>query len=257
MRWKDLEPEPSILRAIERAGERREDSSQDLKRNWSEKFADACAFAVASELRNSAVNEKRILPEAIDKGSEPLTPLSKKASKRIDVTVSDSMLGLEIGVSLKGLNFRDARSGNYDKNLTGRLYELGDEVRMVHEHLPHAFMVGVFFLPVDSVADKSEGADSSFARTVLKLRTRTGRIDPNLAGLASKCDASFVALYSLGPESWGIKKGACRFFDVTCNPPRSGRPKICDTLSLKEFVDRFVSQAISSTVIEWAEPESD
>ena len=95
-------------------------------------------------------------PLSLADGTEPLTPLGSGTRKRIDVTVVDEILGLEIGVSLKGLNFRDEGSGNFDKNLTGRLYELGDEMRLVHEHLPHAFMAGVLLLPIEAAVDKSE-----------------------------------------------------------------------------------------------------
>ena len=186
-------------------------------------------------VKRSSPIKKSVKPLDLDAGTEPLTPLGAGASKRIDVTVTDPMLGLEIGVSLKGLNFQDARSLNYDKNLTGRLYELGDEVRLVHEHLPNAFMVGVFFLPISSALDKTDRAPSSFANTVMKLRSRTGRIDPALAAHAARCDASFVALYSNGeePHSSGLSPGICRFFDTTQPPPRRGRPRVEDTIRLQ------------------------
>src|SRR5262245_59455528 len=138
MRWSDLEPTPEIVRALEHAGlPRPEDGNQNQKRAWSEGFADACALAVAEGFRRSELRDKNIRPAVLAGGTEPLTPLGSGTSKRIDVTIADPVLGLEIGVSLKGLNFRDGSSGNFDKNLTGRLYELADEVRLVHEHLPH------------------------------------------------------------------------------------------------------------------------
>ena len=45
-------------------------------------------------------------------------------------------------------------------------------------------MVGVF-LPISSALDKTDRAPSSFANTVMKLRSRTGRIDPALAAHAA------------------------------------------------------------------------
>ena len=257
MRWSDLLPEPGIVAALQHAGPRQESGNQNEKRRWSEKFANGCAVSIARQFRHSAVRSKRILPIDLELGTEPLTPLGSGTSKRIDVTVVDAVLGLEIGVSLKGLNFSDASSNNYDKNLTGRLYELGDEVRLVHEHLPHAFMVGMFFLPMESTKDKTERAASSFAHTVTKLRERTGRLDPALSAHAARCDASFVAVYTTGEERAGYQAGLVRFFDVKNAPPRRGRPLVAATQSLAETVDDIVSRAMFKETALWSDPEPD
>ena len=250
MRWSDLTPHP------DHAGTKLEAGTQDQKRGWSERFANGCAIAVADALRGSAVADRLIRPRSLSEGTEPLTPLGAGTSKRIDVTVVDAVLGLEIGVSLKGLNFRDGSSGNFDKNLTGRLYELGDEVRLVHEHLPRAFMVGMFFLPLEAATDKVSG-NSSFANAVLKLRARTGRLDPSIGAQASRCDASYVGLYSVGATDLSISRGVARFLDVNGDPPRRGRPQVQQTLSLEDVIADFVGKATFSSTITWAEPEED
>jgi len=258
MRWRDLESETSILDALNHAGTRSENWSQNEKRHWSEKFANGCAVAVAKEFRKSPVKKKIIRPESLEKGTEPLTPLGASTQKRIDVTVVDSVLGLEIGVSLKGFNWKDSGSNAFDKNFTGRLYELGDEVRLVHEHLPHAFMVGVLFLPIDSTNDKkSDTSASSFARAVIKLRERTGRLDAALPSQASKCDAGYVCLYVTGDEIGGFRRGAARFINVKNDPPVRGRPKVQDTLSLSEVIDEIVGTATHSLESDWADPETE
>ena len=258
MKWQDLPSEPAVMDALIHAGIRLENGTQNEKRRWSERFADGCAVAIADSFRYSSLASKRIRPENLDNGTEPLTPLGSGTSKRIDVTVSDDLLGLEIGVSLKGLNFRDGGSQSYDKNLTGRLYELGDEVRLVHEHLPHAFMVGVFFLPLASCVDKkTERANSSFTNTVMKLRERTGRLDPALAAHSARCDASFVCLYSLGQEIDGCALGAARFFPVNAPPPRRGRPILDVTINLTQMVSRIISAATHTADAVWGEAEDD
>jgi hypothetical protein len=254
--WADLEPDEEILAALYHAGDRPEAGDQNEKRHWSERFAHASAVAIANEVRRcrQLPSAKKVLPLSLAQGTEPLTPLGAGTTKRIDVTVADPVLGLELGFSLKGLNFKDAGSGNYDKNLTGRLYELGDEVRMVHEHLPHAFMVGVFFLPMECTADKSTG-QSSFAHTVAKLRDRTGRLDFALAGHAPRCDSSWVALYTLGIEPQGFARGLARFFNVQGAPPHRGRPQVDLTLSLKGMVDSVVAEATGTTGRRFSDPE--
>jgi hypothetical protein len=127
---------------------------------------------------------------------------------------------------------------------------------MVHEHLPHAFMVGVFFLPMESTSDKSTG-QSSFAHTVAKLRDRTGRLDFALAGHAPRCDSGWVALYTLGTEPQGFPRGLARFFNVHSAPPHRGRPRVDTTLSMEEMVDSVVLEATGTTGRKYSEPESD
>jgi hypothetical protein len=257
-RWADLVPEPGILAALDHAGVRPESGTQSEKRHWSELFAHACALCFANELRRSQpLKGKTVNPVDIGQGSERLVPLGAGTSKRIDVSVVDRVLGLEIGLSLKGLNFRDSNGDQFDKNLTGRLYEIGDEMRLVHEYLPRAFMAGVFFLPLESTVDKTERADSSFARAVIALRERTGRLDPSLGGQASRCDAAFVALYSTGHESQGFPRGIARLMDVRSHPPRRGRPLVSDTLSIAEVVDQIVARATFSANPIWGSAEHD
>lgn len=257
LRWSDISPEPGIVEALRHAGNRADKKDQHSKRNWSERFADGCALAIADQLRKSStLRGKEITPVALGEKTERLTPLGATDRKRIDVTVTDTLLGLEIGVSLKGLNFRDGAGENFDKNMTGRFYELADENRLVHEHLPHAFMAGVVFLPLESVSDKKT-APSSFARVLLKLRSRSGRLDAALAGQAPKCDCGFVGLYTTGEEG-GFPAGIVRFMDVRSNPPRRGRPRVADTLSLREAVERIVGEATNTIVdSEWSPSEED
>ena len=259
MRWTDLSPEPGIVAAIQYANSEiaaTDESKQDDKRHWSECFANQCAVAFADEFRKSSeLRGKIVKPVDLKSGTEPLTPLGSAASKRIDVTIADRILGLEIGVSLKGFNFADRASGYFDKNLTGRLYELADEVRLVHEHLPHAFMAGVLFLPLGSTEDKK--SNSSFSNAVVKLRARTGRLDAALIAHASRCDAAFVGLYTTGREAGGYPQGIVRFLDVASDPPQRGRPKVDSTLSFSEVVQTIVERATLQDTASWSEPESD
>lgn len=256
LRWADLAPDPGISAALAYAGSRpTAAASQDEKRRWSERFADYCAVSFAECFRRGSLQNKVIKPLTIEEGTEPLTPLGSGTSKRIDVTIVDQILGLEIGASLKGLNFRDKRSGNFDKNLTGRLYELGDEMRVVHDHLPHAFMAAVLLLPIEAALDKSDAAPSSFAHAVRKLRERTGRLDPALAAHSSRCDAGFVGLYSDGTA--GFVYGVARFFDVLGKPPRRGRPLVVETLDMQQVADLVTERARYEEGIDWGFSEPD
>jgi hypothetical protein len=196
--WSTLLPDPAMVQALDqaddptsrdairnelvrlqRSGATNLSALREMRKRWSEQFARACATMVANGLR--ALPEIgsgfHITPDASGGNQESFTPLGYKKGKRIDVVVSRELVGLQIGVSLKGLNFRDGDGGNFDKNLTGRLYELRDEVSTVHDYLPRAFMAGLFFVPAAACFDKVSGP-SSFAHTVAQLRSRSGRLDP-------------------------------------------------------------------------------
>lgn len=257
LRWAELAPDAGMVAALDHARERPGPAtSHNDKRNWSARFANQCAVSLADRFRATDLPRKTIRPLSLTDGTEPLTPLGSGTRKRIDVTVVDEILGLEIGVSLKGLNFRDEANGNFDKNLTGRLYELGDEMRLVHEHLPHAFMAAVLLLPVEAAVDKSAAAASSFAHAVQKLRERTGRLDPALAAHSARCDAGFVGLYADGTAP-GFPRGVVRFFDVADAPPRRGRPLVAETLSMQAMASAIVERARYEETVVWGTAEPD
>ena len=274
-RWAELDPEPAMVAALDHADaetsraaidaeaeriasaglskqarQRERQPLRDARKRWSERFANASATMIASQIRGHAVVTPRfrVAPKPDGSGQETFLPLGYRSGKRIDVVVAGELVGLQLGASLKGLNFRDDESGNFDKNLTGRLYELRDEVATVHRHLPHAFMVGIFFVPVDSCFDKGQ-AQSSFAHVVLELRRRAAR-DPSDPTHLDRCDFGAVGLYAPGAPSdaeRGIERGVVRFFPVDNRPPRRMLPVVDDTLSLHGLVDRMLGDAIANT----------
>ncbi|MGM0578499.1 MAG: hypothetical protein ACQEXJ_22435 [Myxococcota bacterium] len=56
-----------------------------------------------------------------------------------------------------------------------------------------------------------------------------------------------------------LERGVVRYFDVSKDPPRRGRPRIETTMDLAGFVDVVASRYVYSDhePIEWAEPEPD
>lgn len=227
------------------------------KRNWSNRFADGCAQIVADAVRaHPAFGKFEVRPNPDGSGKEALTFVAAKQTKRVDVIAATLATGLQLGISLKGLNFRD-ESSSYDHNLTGRTYELQDEVGVIHEYQPSSFVAALYFLPIQATHDKVK-ALTSFARTVAHLRARTGRVDPFLPSQLRRCDAAAVALYVPGVPGDLFSRGVVRYFDVAQDPPRRGRPRVETTLALGDWVDQLASaHANSEADIDWAEPESD
>ncbi len=216
---------------------------------------------IARGFRNSGLFKKlNVLPDDASNAEPPVFVAAEKR-KRVDVVVASQVSGLQVGVSLKGMNFRDDTGGHFDKNLTGRTYEMQDEMRLVHEYQAAAFMCAIYFLPLAACVDKSEG--SSFSHTVEHLRSRTGRLDNTLPGHFAKADMSFVALYSAGdiepehPNATPAERGVIRYFNVMEAPPKRGRPRIETTLSLMDLVALVAQSYRTVTPMQWAEAEPD
>ena len=274
MRWKDLDPDPHMVAALDAADAvvpraRAVSGDRPPRHAWSNAFADACAKEVAAEFaRRKAFKKFRVLPER-EGTSEPPTFVAGGKQKKLDVAVASRISGLQIGVSLKGMNFRDKRGDQFDKNLTGRTYELKDEVKIVHEYQPAAVMVALYFLPIGATCDKTDRAPSSFARTVLHLRSNTGRLDNTLPSQWDRVDMGFVGLYVPGDEeelSGGVTyadelpRGVVRYFDVNEAPPRRGRPVVDSTLDLERMVSRIEKRFGGKDqfdLAEWADPETE
>ena len=256
MKWRDLESDKPLLEALDRAGPRPADTEpQTVKKIWSKAFADACAVMLANELRRGpALRKFNIYPSVKGEKIEALSGTRGQGrGKQVDVAVTSEAYGLQLALSLKGVNFRDPK-GHYGKNPTGRLYEIQDETQKLHEYHPHAFLVGVYYLPLGAVMDMK--TRSTFAKLVGMLRARTGRDDPLFAPQVSKLEWSVVALYV--QDDGSPQRGVCRYFDVNANPPKLGRPRVETTMSLVEFVAKAMElRSHEESPIEYVDPESD
>lgn len=262
MTWWDQMADPQMTAALDAADDVMDRSSAATtsdKRNWSNRFADACALMVARSVRREPLlSGLQVRPREDGSGTESLTFVAAGRRKRMDVIAATLASGLQMGWSLKAFNWRDASGGQFDKNLTGRTYELLDEVGAIHEYQPAAFMTGLYFLPVQAAWDKGESAPSSFARSVAHLRARTGRVDLAVASQLRRCDAAAVGLYVPGDPDDPFPRGVVRYFDVLEDPPRRGLPRIESTLGLDELVTRFATQwRRDEEDLAWAEPEED
>ena len=213
--------------ALRHAGVRPADNAaRDLKKNYSERLSNAIAVLLASKLRATG-RFKSILPLPDGSGRETGSASgSNKKIKKTDVRYATSDTGLELLVSIKTLNFRDAKKdratgrltiGRYTKNMVRNDHELRAEAMDHHERFPYAVLVAVFFIPVDA-CDDGASDKSSFAHAVMTFRPRAGRADTS--DPAAKFERFFIGLYDADDAS-GTNVG---FFDVLTPPPRRGRP---------------------------------
>lgn len=260
-KWNELEPDPGMLEALSRAGTKPDDTDlRKVKQKWSKGFADSCALMLANAIRESSKFKRHaVFPTPDGKKGEYVTAAGRRGKgKKVDVAVSTMTAGLEVALTLKGGNFLDPDgSSGYGKNLTGRLYELLDETKAVHEYHPHAQVVCVYFLPLQASQDKK--VKSTFAHAVALLRGHTGRDDELQVTQFDRFDWSVVCLYVSGELDGGPPHGACRYFDVMSAPPKRGRPPIKSTMDAKGFVHRVYELHRTGRVvdIEYGEAEED
>ena len=236
----------SIRTELDAAGDRSNAQTTAQKKNYAEALSRALAQRFSDALRPAFPG---ILPDASGAGQESRARTAK-GIKKLDVNYSTVELGLGLGVSIKTINFRDARTRRYTKNYTRADGELRAEASDYHVRQPYAVLVAVIFLPLDACDDGSQ-APSSFGQAVTVFRFRAGRDeptdDPNLF------ERVFIGLYDTSPESFGTGG----FFDVMDAPPRNGRP--AKVLGLAELMQRIQDtyDARNSPVFEWADAGAD
>lgn len=217
---------------------------QARKRNFAEGLSRALAPRIANALRHRF---RGIYPDETGRYQESRAR-TPKGYKKLDVNYSTAELGLALGISIKTVNFRDARTKRYTKNYTRADAELRAEASDYHERQPYAVMIALVFMPIDA-CDDGTVAPSSFGGAVQTFRFRANRQDPD--DPPTLFERVFIGLYETEPE----ERGRVVFFDVMQAPPRNGRPRT--TLSFKQVIDEIVStyDKRNHPVFEWADAE--
>lgn len=222
-------------------------ASRAEKKNYAEALSRGLAQRFADCLRSTFIG---VLPDAQGRGQESRARTSKGV-KKLDVNYSTPELGLGLGLSIKTINFRDARSGRYTKNYTRADGELRAEASDYHERQPWAVMIAVIFLPLDACDDGGSGSPSSFGKAVQLFRFRAKREKPDDAAMLF--ERVLIGLYDADPTNFG----AISFFDVMDKPPRRGRPR--SLLLFSELIAEIVKtyDTRNSPTFEWADAEAE
>jgi hypothetical protein len=285
-RWEDLAPDAGLVSILDAADEARgarteliTSGTADDKTAWSNHFADGCARMVANALRSRVPDRLTVLPDG-DGSAEPptitFTEGGETKTKKIDVLIGDLVAGLQIAVSLKGVGFRDQSSLGFTKNVTGRLYELENEARRLHEYRPQASVISLYFVPLGSTDDKATNQKpSGFADIVRHLRAITGRSDLHREREWHRADMSFIGLYVPGDTerftrrhknpklrtafAWDdpFPRGVVRYFDVLESPPMRGLPVLNSTRTFDSMLEQITDglSKPSPNQFGYAEPE--
>jgi hypothetical protein len=124
-------------------------------------------------------------------------------AKKVDVTWATEESGLLLGVSIKTINFKDRRTGNFQKNLTNRRGDMLMEAVTLHRRFPYAVLGGLFFLDKEAAEDATERRRSTFSNAHSRMRLFTGRNDP--AGRDEQYEGMYLLLLDASPTNVSIK----------------------------------------------------
>jgi hypothetical protein len=175
-----------------------DDARQSVKKRYSEQVSQAIALAFAQELRSCGLREARPAAPGELGGSGAERRMSGGiGAKKVDVTWATPESGLLLAISIKSINFRDRRTGNYQKNLTNRRGDMLMEAVTLHRRFPYAVLAGFFFLDKEAANDDTGRRRSTFLNAHNRLRLFTGRDDP--AGRDERYERLYLVLLGASP----------------------------------------------------------
>lgn len=173
---------------------------QAAKKRYSEQLSNAVAQAVAAELRHRGLKTALPAPPGeVDRSGAERRMAGGIGAKKVDVTWTTEESGLLLGISIKSINFRDSRSGHFQKNLTNRRGDMLIEAVTLHRRFPYAVLGGLFFLDSGAEADGTKNRKSTFLNAHSRMRLFTGRNDP--AGRDEQYEGMFLILFDVNSSS--------------------------------------------------------
>jgi len=169
------------------------EAQRSEKKRYSEMLSEIVALTFAEELRSRGMTEARPGPPGNGESSGAERRMSGGiGAKKVDVTWATEESGLIFSISVKSINFKDARTGNYQKNLTNRRGDMLIEAVTLHRRFPYAVLTGVFFLDKGAADDGTDRRRPTFENANHRMRTFTGRDDP--AGRDEQYERMYLVL---------------------------------------------------------------
>jgi len=170
----------------------------EQKKRYSELMSAAVAQAFAAELRERGMKETRPAPPGVlDRSGAERRLAGGLGAKKVDVSWTTEEAGLIVAVSVKTINFRDGKSGSFQKNLTNRRADLLVEATTLHRRFPYAVIAAFFFLDKDAATDGTSRRRSTFLNAFPRFRIFSGRNDP--AGRDEQFERLYFVLVDANP----------------------------------------------------------
>jgi hypothetical protein len=170
------------------------------KKNYSEAMSNAAARAFAEELRLRGLTTALPAPPGASGASGAERRLAGGLGpKKVDVSCVTEDSGLLLAISVKTINFRDARSNNFQKNLTNRRSDMLFESITLHRRFPYAVLAGFFFLDQEAAHDATAKRRATSENAHSRLELFSGRADP--AGRDEQYEQLFIVLVDANPTT--------------------------------------------------------
>lgn len=193
-----------VLAALDALPAKPQDSERSEKKGYSEAMSHALAGAIAQSFADVGLPDMR--PRQDEAGAtagQERRMSGGIGAKKVDVTCSSAEAGLLLAGSIKTVNWRDGRSGTFQKNLTNRRGDLLFESVTLHRRFPYAVLVGFFFLDHAAREDGSARRSSTFANAHHRLALFTGRRDPG--GRDEQYERLYVGLVRASPAGSAVE----------------------------------------------------
>jgi len=155
-------------------------------------------------LRDRGLSEARPAPPGVLGGSGAERRMAGGlGAKKVDVTWATPEAGLLLAVSVKTINFRDGKTGNFQKNLTNRRGDMLMEAVTLHRRFPYGVLAGLFFLDKGAGSDGTSKRRSTFLNAHARLHLFTGRNDP--AGRDEQFELFYILLMDADPQTFDLR----------------------------------------------------
>lgn len=170
-----------LCRALDDLGPKPSDeASRSVKGQYSGRMSAALAQVVGTALRDRGLDGTRPSPP----GESGISGAERRmaggiGNKRVDVTWATEESGLMLAFSIKCINFRDARTKNYQKNFTNRRGDMLFEAVTLHRRFPYSTLIGLFIFDSGAKADATTQRAATFVNAHRGLSLFTGRADPS------------------------------------------------------------------------------
>lgn len=172
-------------------------AKQSDKKRYSEKVSEVIALAIAEDLRKRGLKEARpAAPGELGGSGAERRMAGGLGAKKVDITWATEEAGLLLAISIKSINFKDSRTGNYQKNLVNRRGDMLMEAVTLHRRFPYAVLAAFFFLDIGAETDGTGRRKSTFVNAHARLKLFTGRGDP--AGRDEQFERFYLLLLEAG-----------------------------------------------------------
>ncbi|MCL5742618.1 MAG: hypothetical protein M1541_01635 [Acidobacteria bacterium] len=183
-------------------------ANREKKQKYSQDLSAVVAVAFAEAFRNRNLRETAPVASVSDDILHaPKTRARKGAerrmagglgAKKVDVTWATDEGGLILALSIKSVNFRDQKTGNYQKNLTNRRGDMLFESTTLHRRFPYAVLGGFVFLDKGAASDGTQKRKATALNAHSRFRIFTGRNDP--AGRPEQYERLYIILVDASPD---------------------------------------------------------